>query len=378
MKAAEVLAEQDDVVRTVVNRMFLKSQSPVAPGGGPSAIDVLVVSGGGDYGAFGAGVLQGWGAVVDPVMRRPQFDVVAGVSTGAIIAPMAFIGTPEAYQRLFVLYQNPQPDWIRKRVLPALLTGKPSLATNAGLADDMRRNIDLRAIAAIAAGANEHRLLLVETTNLDGGAQRIWNLTREAQRASATGCPRRFHDIVLASTSIPGVFPPVELDGDLHVDGGVSQNIIFSLDRKSESNVLNTWKREHPECRPPKIRYWAVINNWLATMPDRVRDRWSDVSKRSVDMMIRTSTRSSLQSLEMLTELARREGFDVELRFVAIPETWRPPVEGDFKQETMVSLARLGQRMGADPRCWQCSVPGETERIRANTQWVANPASLGP
>jgi hypothetical protein len=161
------------------------------------------------------------------------------------------------------------------------------------------------------------------------------------------------------------MFPPVELDGDLHVDGGVTRNIIFSLDRGSQTNVLNTWKREHTGRRPPKIRYWVVINNHLATAPNRVPERWSDVSKRSLEMVVRASTVQSLQGLEMLTELGRVDGFDVEFRFVAIPNGWRPPVEGSFKKETMVALARLGQQMGADPRSWRTTTRGETEWVRA-------------
>jgi predicted acylesterase/phospholipase RssA len=369
MKAALVVSEQQEVAQTVVTRMLLKNQ--MAGDGGPSTFDILVLSGGGDWGAFGAGVLQGWGAVAEPPMQRPVFDVVAGVSTGAIIAPMAFVGTPQTYERVFVVYQNPQPDWFRQRVLPAMLTGQSSLATNDGIAREVRTNVDANVIAAIAAGAAEHRLLLVETTNLDRGTQRIWDLTRQAQGVAAGGSPDRLHNIILASTAIPGAFPPVELDGELHVDGGVTRNIVFSFDRNSNTNVLSLWKREHPDRKAPRIRYWVVINNQISTPPERVRPRWSELSKRSLEMVVRESTVQSLQSLEMFAEIGRIEGFDVEFRFIAIPGDWRPPVEGNFKKETMVALAQLGARMGADPRSWQSVVPGEMERIKADAEWLA-------
>lgn len=373
IKAAVVLGEEENISRTAVNRLLFKSRTPPSCPSGRSTFDVLVLSGGGDYGAFGAGVLQGWGTVADPQMRRPMFDVVTGVSTGAIIAPLAFVGVPETYDRVFLVYQNPKPDWYRKRVLPAIVTGRPSLATNDGIAEEIRTIIDCRVIAAIAAGAAENRLLLIETTDLDQGVQQVWNLTAEAQRVVAGAPPKRLHDIILASTSIPGVFPPVEIDGQLHVDGGVTQNIIFAMDRSSQTSVLNAWKREHGEMRPARIRYWVLINNQLATRADRVRDRWSDVSKRSVEMMVRASTVQSLRSVEMLSDLMRVEGFEVEFRFMAIPDGWRPPVEGSFKAETMISLARLGQQMGADPRNWRSTVPGEIERMKADTEWVVEP-----
>ena len=84
-----------------------------SPENEPQTLDVLVLSGGGAFGAFGAGFLEGWGHVVEPGFRRPVFDSVSGVSTGALIAPFAFLGTPEAYAEIVELYENPGRDWVR-------------------------------------------------------------------------------------------------------------------------------------------------------------------------------------------------------------------------------------------------------------------------
>jgi hypothetical protein len=81
----------------------------------PPVIDILVVSGGGDWGAFGAGFLKGWGRVPPGPMARPQFDIVTGVSTGALIAPFAFLGTDDAIERIVQLYRYPKPDWVKQR-----------------------------------------------------------------------------------------------------------------------------------------------------------------------------------------------------------------------------------------------------------------------
>ena len=76
---------------------------------GQSTIDILVVSGGGDWGAFGAGVLKGWGRVKG-ANARPRFDIVTGVSTGALIAPFAFLGDDASIERIVQLYRNPRKD----------------------------------------------------------------------------------------------------------------------------------------------------------------------------------------------------------------------------------------------------------------------------
>jgi predicted acylesterase/phospholipase RssA len=76
-------------------------------------IDILVISGGGDWGAFGAGVLKGWGRVTGE-FARPHFDVVTGVSTGALIAPFAFLGDEASIDRILQMYRNPQEDWAKR------------------------------------------------------------------------------------------------------------------------------------------------------------------------------------------------------------------------------------------------------------------------
>ncbi len=354
----ELWEDRAELSQTAVRRMLRESEADRL-GCEPNTFDVLMISGGGEWGAFGAGVLQGWGIVSDPLMRRPTFDVVTGVSTGALIAPMAFVGTPETYDRVFQAYQNPREDWFQRRLLTAVLLGRPSLFDNAGLARDVRATLDDPIVEGIASGAAEDRVLLVGTVNLNHGVMRMWNLTREAQRVVSGQAPReRIYDIVLASTSIPGVFPPVQIDGDLHVDGGVMRNIADVTDQNSQHSAWSIWKRNHPDRRMPRIRYWVIINNQLATPPEAVQPKWSTIAERSLGLAVRSSTLWSLKSLALATRLVRfQEGVDVEFRFLAIPDDWRPPVEGYFERDTMVSLAQLGFQLGADPRSWRTDVP---------------------
>ncbi len=73
---------KDNIVDALAARVkALRGQDPAAP----IPYKILAISGGGSRGAYGAGVLSGW--IV--AGRRPNFDVVTGISTGALIATFA-------------------------------------------------------------------------------------------------------------------------------------------------------------------------------------------------------------------------------------------------------------------------------------------------
>jgi predicted acylesterase/phospholipase RssA len=347
------------ISRAIVSRMYAQQEAARRRGEPPPPFDILIISGGGDFGAFGAGVLKGWGTVTDPVMARPVFDFVSGVSTGALIAPLAFVGSEDAYERAFQVYQNPKPEWFRERgLLTFVLTGK-SLVDNTGLKEEIKASIDDSMIRDIARDDAEGRLLIIGTTNLDMGMLAMWDLGQEARRVVEGVHSRdRLDSIILASTAIPGVFPPVEIDGDLYVDGGVTRNIAYTTDQDSPNAAFNRWQHEHGDRPPSKIRFWILINNQLATPPKSMQPGWTSLMKRSLEMAVRSSTIGALKGLAVSMELVRTErAADIEFRYMAIPDDWRPPVEGTFKKETMTALAQLGYRMGRDPSNWQVLVP---------------------
>ena len=118
----------------------------------PPVIDILIVSGGGDWGAFGAGFLKGWGQVPPGPMARPQFDIVTGVSTGALIAPFAFLGTDETIETIVQLYRHPKPDWVKQRGMLYFLPNNISFAEVPGLEREMRERIDLQMIKRLVGG----------------------------------------------------------------------------------------------------------------------------------------------------------------------------------------------------------------------------------
>jgi hypothetical protein len=194
----------------------------------PPVLDVLIVSGGGDWGAFGAGFLKGWHKVpAQHPLAKPEFDVVTGVSTGTLIAPFAFLGDEPAIDQIVTLYRNPGADWVKQRGMLYFLPDNISFSEVPGLEREMRRHITMDMVRRIAKAGADGRMLVVNTTNLDDAGPRVFDLVEEAQRAADSGELERIHNIMLASAGIPGAFPFRIIDQELYVDGGVTGNILY-------------------------------------------------------------------------------------------------------------------------------------------------------
>ena len=359
-RAVEFRSETKESFEGLLERMAKHAES-----GRP--LDILVLSGGGDYGAFGAGVLNGWRSATGE-FALPEFDAISGVSAGALIAPFAFLGTAAAgpgvaataddLGQLEALFRNPKPDWIRSRGVLGFLPDNESLAEIPGLERELRNALDADHIRRIAAEGVKGRRLYVNTTDLDLGAARPFEMTSAARLAIDTGEAGRFHNILLASAGIPGAFPSREIDGALYVDGGVSSNIIYGAWNSRENSFPALFRARYPKLPTPRIRYWVIVNNQVQTPARTVQPGWISVVQRSVEVAIRASTVTSLRHLLSFAQtISLRGDADVEVRWIAIPEEWRPPVEGVFVKETMNDLVDLGRKLGADPSSWRRGDP---------------------
>lgn len=320
----------------------------------PPTIDILIISGGGDWGAFGAGFLRGWRAVPqsDP-LAMPTFDVVTGVSTGALIAPFAFIGDDESLERIERLYRNPRKDWVKQRWPLFFLPDNISFAEIPGLEREITAQVTVPMAEQIAAAGGEGRLLAVNTTDLDAATARPFDLVTVAQQAVDSGDMTRLHSIMLASAGIPAAFPFREVDGQMLVDGGVTGNIIYGGRLSEEESLPAMWQSVYPGAPIPKIRYWVIFNNQLRAQPMVVPARWPSIVTRALELSTRSATVTGMRHLHAMAEISRlKRNADVEVRIVSIPEEWSPPVPGVFIKETMNDLADLGVRMGADPASW--------------------------
>jgi predicted acylesterase/phospholipase RssA len=320
----------------------------------PPTFDVLILSGGGDFGAFGAGFLEGWSTVTDPQWTMPEFDLVTGVSTGALIAPFAFLGDRESLQRATALYREPRTDWINLRGLLFFLPNNQSLLRIDGLKRDIMAEFSMPMIGRIVTEADRGRILAIGTTNLDFGTQRVWDMGSQGRDALQSGSADRFVDILLASSAIPGAFPAIEIDGNLYADGGITANILYNASAASSEGLTALWRQEFPGTEVPKARFWVIVNNQLVGAPEITQPTWTGVTRASVSTAIRSATNTALNHLSVQLQLVEALGLaSADFHYVAIPEDWRPPVRGAFQPETMSSLADLGLKMGSDPASWR-------------------------
>jgi len=354
-RKADAVARAENT-RLLNDRLLARAEAK-ARGGARPTLDVLIISGGGDWGAFGAGVLKGWGRVAGD-QARPQFDVVTGVSTGALIAPFAFLGDDASIEKVVQLYRNPQQDIAVSRGLLFFLPSNASLYILPGLERELRAVLDPATIRRLAEQDASGRALLVNTTNIDLGDMRAWDLVEEAKAAAAAGDPARVHRILLASAGIPAVFPAREIGANLYVDGAITGNILYGARVPEEQSVVARWRAKHAREPLPRVRYWVIFNNQFLFPPQVTQQRWPDIMSRATIMSTQTSTVAAMRHLASHNELLRlKYGAEVETRFIAVPEDWVPPAPGTFQKEVMNALADLGEKLGADPASWRTEVP---------------------
>jgi predicted acylesterase/phospholipase RssA len=313
----------------------------------PPAI-FLAISGGGDSGAFGAGLLNGWTAAGN----RPEFKLVTGVSTGALIAPFAFLG-PAYDESLNRFYTTVSPDDIvKKRSILAAVTGD-ALADNAPLRKLVAEEVDQAFLDAVAREYEKGRLLLVATTDLDARQAVIWNMTKIAASRDPKALDL-FRSLMVASAAIPGAFPPtmidVEANGkpyqEMHVDGGtMSQVFIYpsSLRVKKTSRKLHIAR----ERKAYVIRNARLDPDWAQV------DRWTmDIAGRAVSSLIDTQ---GIGDLYRIYTMAQRDGVDFNLAY--IPASFNAPHKEEFDTEFMKALFKTGYDMAAKGYPWEKAPP---------------------
>ena len=231
--------------------------------------NLLAISGGGAEGAYSVGILNGW----TDSGKRPEFNLVTGVSSGALIAPFAFLG-PKYDPIIKGMYTSiTSQDIFRTKPLLFSILGSDSLADTAPMAQLIAEHIDEAFLSEIAKAYEQGRLLLIGTTNLDRRRFTIWNMTAIAA-SKAPGALNLFRKIMLASSSIPVAFPPAYInvlaDGqqfdEMHVDGSVV----------SQATALTSWQGDiigetsHRGGEPSAISIYVVFNGRIAPESEAV------------------------------------------------------------------------------------------------------------
>lgn len=329
-----------------LTREELKTRYPASYG---KAHNYLAISGGGQRGAFGAGLLCGW----TEAGTRPEFTIVTGVSTGALIAPFAFLG-PEydhVIKEIYTTYST--QDIVEPRSSLKTLFGDAA-TDSTPLREKLVKYIDEEVMAAIAAEYKKGRVLDIVTTNLDAARPVAWNIGRIASSGSPDAL-QLIRDVMLASASIPAAFPPVmfdvEADGqrfdELHVDGGATSVMYLypigldwgklseKLEVKGKPNVYilrnGVWRK-----------HWVSVDR--STIP---------IALRSMDSLMGSAVLGDAYRIYLATQ---RDGIDYHLAY--IPESFNEESSEPFDKEYMTKLFNLGKQMAIDGYQWKTIPPG--------------------
>jgi predicted acylesterase/phospholipase RssA len=314
------------------------------PAGGVE-VETLALSGGGPDGAFAAGLLAGWTEAGD----RPEFELVTGVSVGALIAPFAFLGPDRDAELRGLMTGVTTGDVLDFRLLSALF-GALGVADPEPLRRRLSAVVDEAMLADIAREHRRGRRLLVVTTNIDAARPVLWDMGAIAE----AGARQLFLDVLLASASIPGAFPPVpivvEAGGErfleLHVDGGVTRSVTIG-----PTGLADVLDMTAPF--PIRRRIFVIQNNTLAPPYQPVERTISGIAARTVSTLIRAQSAGDLTRIWVTAE---RAGAEFHLAFV-------PPGLGaasatDFDPETMRRLYDAAFAAARDGVDWLRTPPG--------------------
>jgi hypothetical protein len=309
----------------------------------------LALSGGGQNGAFGAGLLNGWSAAG----TRPEFSGVTGISAGALMAPFAYLGPAYDHVLKEVYTEYSTEDLIKKRGKLKTINSDAG-ADTAPLRALIAKYVDEAVMKAIAAEYRRGRLLYIGTTNLDAGRPVTWNIGAIAN-SGKLGALDLIRDVMLASASIPVAFPPVMIEveangqrhDEMHVDGGASrQSFLFSLalDERELARRLET---------KGTGQTYIIRNARLESMWQPVDRKVFAIAGRSASSMIRTQGIGDLYR-EYLG--AQKYGFAFNLAF--IPDDFEAKPAETFDRQYMRKLYTLGYRMARTGYPWRNAPPG--------------------
>jgi predicted acylesterase/phospholipase RssA len=309
----------------------------------------LSVSGGGSNGAFGAGLLVGW----SEAGTRPKFDIVTGISTGSLIAPFAFLGSAYDKSLREAYTEVTGEDLYRKKGILGII-GSESVADSTPLQRMVERFVTDELLSDVAREHAKGRRLLVGTTNIDAERPVIWDMGAIAA-SGLPGSKQLFRNILVASASVPGVFPPVRLnvvaDGktydELHVDGGTSNQAFLFPTSFSPRNVDKQLGGKRKRTLYV-IRNGKVTPEWSAVKP-----RLASIAGKSLSSLIKTQ---GIGDLYRMYANAQRDG--IAFNAVWVPASFTEKEKEPFEQGYMRALFDLGYEMGKNGIPWSNLPPG--------------------
>jgi predicted acylesterase/phospholipase RssA len=311
---------------------------------------VLAISGGAANGAYGAGLMKGWTRHGD----RPVFKVVTGVSTGALIAPFAFLGS-EYDDELEECYTTmATKNVMRSRGVIGPLVGD-SVYDTAPLAKKIAAIATKELLDKIAAEHRKGRRLFVGTTNLDAQRFVVWNMGAIAVKGDVD----LFRKVTLASASLPVVFPPVhikvEADGktydEMHVDGGAitqvfsTYRLVQNFDDSAISRGLD----------PAKINatLYLIRNGFVAPHYKKTGDDLQSIADRTLFTILDAMGIGDIYRVYVTMKKS-----DNEYKLAYIPVDFVPHNKEMFDVKDMTRMFNRGYEDAANGYPWKTEPPG--------------------
>ena len=379
-RLVDLQADDDPTVPAVDLKLCEQMTERMGRPGGPDRpghrpFNVLALSGGGSYGAYPAGVLVGW----TETGTRPEFDVVTGVSTGAIVAVCAFLGPDfdPGLRRFYTTVTN-RDVYTRRYELVGLLSD--SLADSKPLATMIAAVADEALLRRVAAEHAKGRRLYVGTTHLDTKRLVVWDMGAIAARGRPDDLAL-FRKVLLASASIPGFFPPVglpvEVDGkgyeELHVDGGVTASLFFRPPRVPRDRA--TALGEQPLAGS---NLYIIVAGKLFADPGYVERKFLKIAEDSISALLYAQTRGDLFQLFALS-LATKMNYYL----TAVPPDAPAPADATtFDPVEMTALFEAGRAAAKGGNLWRSTPPGlqrgEMAPPRAGTRFATRPGDAPP
>jgi predicted acylesterase/phospholipase RssA len=284
---------------------------------------------------------------------RPVFDLVTGVSSGALIAPFAFLGREHDNQLREIFTKYGRKDIFTYNV-PGLLEGA-ALADDAPLAQLIAKYIDEDFIQEIARERTKGRILLIGTTNLDTQRPVLWDMGRIAM-SNDRDAISLFRKILLASATLPGVFPPVRIQvrvggqkyDELHVDGGVTRQVFIA------PSIFSFVSQEQKSGRSAtKQRLYVIRNGKIDPEWQAVNENMLSITQRSIATLIKNQ---GIGDLYRIYSVTRRDGIDFNL--ASIPADFSDTSDEPFDQKYMIALFDRGYDLASHTYSWAKAPPG--------------------
>jgi len=331
--------QADDALRQAADRL-----APLRSLIGRDEFNILALSGGAAGGAYGAGVLAG----LSKSGRRPDFAIVTGVSTGALSAPMAFLGSAWD-DRLTDAYVGGHATELLslRRLAPAL---GPSIFKGESLDALVETFVDQEMVEAVAVEHAKGRRLLIATTNLDSQRAVVWDLGEIATKGGDEAL-KLFRTLLVASASVPGIFPPKLIDvqandhayQEMHVDGGVAAPLFLMPD------ALLHWRNLGPRFRRGRVH--VIVNTVLDPSTQSTPPGVASIMSRSFDTMLRFSYR---QALSLAAGFCSRH--NLPLSVASIPNTFEGMNLLKFETDLMRRIYDAGFEQAVEGSVWTSAV----------------------